>query len=195
MFQRRDNGTRFLMTAIGRRFLAECCCEGAPLSCPCADDGSWDDLADGTVSECSGLTRCYKIDDYVDGDITCESGSPCSTQSYDSDYVWDGTFQALDVIGGCFWDGLWEEGVGEETMVDGYPMSNIEISLTSKGSPTIYGWWLNMECDPGTSANRFWIGYKTSGDSPAGIYQRYAFVPDNCVQTPTTISIVEDTCP
>jgi hypothetical protein len=152
------------------------CCEFMP-HCPCSVE-EWAALVAGTAV-CGGFVKTYKLKDYQDGDLgECllhwVPPVPDST-----DPPWDGSFNAQFpgwLEGSCAW------GVNSQLpkSIHGKPLAGSMINLV-----TCLRWELNI-----WSGYEVWSGFKTTGETPVGIYTRDPAPGSGCDHT-SSLEVVE----
>lgn len=124
-----------------------------------------------------GLAETYSIDSYFNGylDLTaCVDCAPAVGLP-----VWDGVFTNNE---DCTWSGMI---VGFAKEISGKEFQNFEGAFDLGLSPGV-AWLITFQCgDVGTPIN-VWIGTKSTGASPVGVYSKTG----GCAIGPTTITIV-----
>ena len=125
------------------------------------------------------VPTCYRIAGYSDGDLVA-----CGSCSNRVDPVWDGTFPAHS--GSC----SWEPAAVSGPSISGKLLDNTGVGVASGlyFNTLTCSWRMDVRCRAGGTRFDIWVGTKSTGSTPAGVYIRIA----GC-DTTTTLTIEE--CP
>ena len=138
---------KVIVNANGEPILCDTCpCEeAAPCVCP------------------AGLGTCYRLKDYNDGDI-----APCSDCHDMVLPVWDGSFDRwID----CVWQLMANVSMSGKLLTGSTMFDSLtRIILRTVFYPGDCRWELRIACYGGASL--IWLGFKTTGLTPAGTYTR-----------------------
>jgi len=139
------HGGKFLLSPSGKFAVHEdCCC--APASCP------------------AGLATCYRIAEYIDGDL----GS-CVTCGAFSHNTWAGSFRQDPVTPvACLWQAIHETPAADE--MNGKFLDGLNTYMTLVTTPPRH-WLIVVTCLTSIGGGVIvWRGQKATGQTPVGNY-------------------------
>jgi hypothetical protein len=157
LYQRAGNLVR---TASSPFHLSDCGGPGAPCTC------NWP----------TGLAPTYQVQGLA-------GLSPCPTCDSSADPAWDGTL--YNDGPGCVW---WAaDAAFDPRSINGVSLDILYTQVLLRTNVSPCRWELYIACGSATNPTRnMWVGYKTTGSTPAGTY---AFVSSDCGNTTPTMTV------
>ena len=113
------------------------------------------------------IPTCYKISGYVDGDFNLTT---CPNKASSGAGAWDGSFPAYAPQGGyCDW--MIQNADPTSYSISGKQLSGVDYSHIAFNASTCQ-WNLLLGTYSGGAESDIWFGYKSTGNTPAGVYTR-----------------------